>query len=635
MKPNDVVPVVASSNNESLELFLGRFRSVGGVAVDDGGTVFLNTLYAPQGGLNIYSIIVKASQSGDSSSNLVAQNIAKQLSTIHLAKLPDSRKMIGVRESDGALLLVDVDTLEVAFLRNLILSKLSVVSSKYYNLTSRSGRPVRPISLQSASYGDIAVRASNGGYDLFVTGANALGSVPFVVRLKTDGNLSKFLDIDILIGGEDGLPRRPDIPRIPSPIRRPPGIAINALGQVLTSLPSWAGGDIYSNHNLVLFPADFEPGLGQKPATPGNYYGVESYGMTSDGYYFYVIENDPASSHRALVIPPSFQSPVQIQKLPGVLSNRDEYANGDIAVDPTSAFAYLSHPSADFVSPPTLGDAYILRFRRSLPVQPIMGTERNEVLVGTSGNDVIIALGGNDLINGLAGNDNLIGGTGNDTFIIDAAADQVNEQANQGKDTVQSSTTWALGPNVENLKLTGLSPINGFGNSLNNTIIGNTAANTLKGGAGADLLTGMDGVDRFVMDTSTSADTITDFRSSNDYLLIKQAGIPIGNNDATINGAVVRGGAGGFTKGTELVIFTANIGGSITTTKASAKIGSANKGYAKADRRLFAVDNGTSSALFLFTSSGNDSLVSAAELRLLATLQGTNAMQVQDIKFLL
>jgi len=63
----------------------------------------------------------------------------------------------------------------------------------------------------------------------------------------------------------------------------------------------------------------------------------------------------------------------------------------------------------------------------------------------------------------------------------------VTEQANEGVDRVQSSVTYILGANVENLTLTGTATVNGTGNSLANTLAGNSAANVLTAGAGDDL----------------------------------------------------------------------------------------------------------------------------------------------------
>ncbi len=127
----------------------------------------------------------------------------------------------------------------------------------------------------------------------------------------------------------------------------------------------------------------------------------------------------------------------------------------------------------------------------------------NLVLVGTEAlngtgnslNNILIGSAAANLLDGKAGNDAMKGGAGNDTYIVDAAGDTIEEYAGEGSDTVQSTVTFTLGDNIENLTLTGSSAIGGHGNALSNILIGNSAANTLYGYAGKDTLSGGAGAD--------------------------------------------------------------------------------------------------------------------------------------------
>jgi Ca2+-binding RTX toxin-like protein len=103
--------------------------------------------------------------------------------------------------------------------------------------------------------------------------------------------------------------------------------------------------------------------------------------------------------------------------------------------------------------------------------------------------------GGANTIDGAAGADVLAGGAGNDIYIVDNAFDFAWEEANEGIDRVDSSVTWTLGDNFENLTLTGALAINGIGNELGNNIVGNAAGNVLGGGDGDDNLNGQAGND--------------------------------------------------------------------------------------------------------------------------------------------
>src|SRR5262249_42738192 len=103
---------------------------------------------------------------------------------------------------------------------------------------------------------------------------------------------------------------------------------------------------------------------------------------------------------------------------------------------------------------------------------------------------------GNGLDNIITSNNvvnTLIGGAGNDTYIVSNSSDVVSENGGEGTDLVQSSVTFTLAANVENLTLTGSSNIDGTGNTGDNTITGNSGVNTLSGSDGNDFLYGMGG----------------------------------------------------------------------------------------------------------------------------------------------
>jgi Ca2+-binding RTX toxin-like protein len=129
-------------------------------------------------------------------------------------------------------------------------------------------------------------------------------------------------------------------------------------------------------------------------------------------------------------------------------------------------------------------------------------------MYGLEGNDTLIGGYNTDVLDGGSGNDSMAGGKGNDGYSVDSANDIVTENLDEGTDTVNSSITYTLGANVENLTLTGTSAINGTGNSLNNVITGNSGANILNGGTGIDTLIGGDGNDTYIVDSTT--DTITE-----------------------------------------------------------------------------------------------------------------------------
>jgi hypothetical protein len=235
-------------------------------------------------------------------------------------------------------------------------------------------------------------------------------------------------------------------------------------------------------------------------------------------------------------------------------------------------------------------------------------------LTGNGLANVLTAGAGNNTLNGSSGTDTADYSTAASAVTLSLALAGAQATGGSGSDTLVS---------IEDLA----------GSAFNDKLTGSSAVNVLRGAAGADTLSGGAGADTFVISSLSGSDTITDFASTSDKLLVSQAGVRVGDGDALLEGARTLAGPGGFAASAELVVLSANITGSLSAGSAAAAIGSATGGYTAGARVLFMVDNGSSSALYLFTSAGADALVSSSELALLATLTGTPATGTADLLF--
>jgi Ca2+-binding RTX toxin-like protein len=146
----------------------------------------------------------------------------------------------------------------------------------------------------------------------------------------------------------------------------------------------------------------------------------------------------------------------------------------------------------------------------------IITASGRDALTGGNGDDVLEAGGGADKLTGGAGADRMAGGGGDDRYYAVEAGDTIIERKGGGVDTVETSISYVLGANVDNLILLERA-LNGTGNAIANTITGTSANNILDGKGGADVLIGGDGNDIYIVDNV--GDQVTEYASSGNDLV--------------------------------------------------------------------------------------------------------------------
>jgi Ca2+-binding RTX toxin-like protein len=105
--------------------------------------------------------------------------------------------------------------------------------------------------------------------------------------------------------------------------------------------------------------------------------------------------------------------------------------------------------------------------------------------------------------------------------------DTVIEEAGGGYDVVNSSITYGLTENVEELHLLGADHLDGSGNGLDNLIVGNAGNNRLTGGLGNDTLIGGAGDDTYIFATGDGEDTINNFDLAGHDRILFDAGVAL------------------------------------------------------------------------------------------------------------
>jgi Ca2+-binding RTX toxin-like protein len=230
---------------------------------------------------------------------------------------------------------------------------------------------------------------------------------------------------------------------------------------------------------------------------------------------------------------------------------------------------------------------------------------------GNALNNILNGNTGANVLDGGAGADTMFGDAGDDTYVVDNVGDTVTENASAGADTVQSSITYTLGANVENVTLTGTAAINGTGNSLANVLIGNSAANVLTGGTGNDT---------YVVG---AGDTVTEAASAGTDTVHSSVTWTLGNNveNLTLTGTAAINGSGNTLNNTLIGNSAANVlsGGTGNDTMSG---GAGNDTY---------VVNVTGDVVTELANEGTDTVQSAVTWTLGAnvenlTLTGTTAI---------
>jgi Ca2+-binding RTX toxin-like protein len=310
----------------------------------------------------------------------------------------------------------------------------------------------------------------------------------------------------------------------------------------------------------------------------------------------------------------------------------------------------------------------------------LTGTDDVNVIKGGAGDDFLYGLDGSDVLQGDDGDDFEEGDLGDDTFRQGSAAngadtinggspmndpgldDLIDYSARTNAVSLAFGSGGELGEgdsvvNVEDvLGGTGndtLGPISSLGGQIEggpgdddlsssfgkDTLLGQGGNDTLHASAATDTLTGGDGADSFVMDhapdlgTTIDREVIDDLTSGSEVITFDDSVMQIGDADGVLDGGLTRAASGGWTASNEVVVFTPNTTGDVTSaTTLQASAGAALAPVPTGKRIIFVIDDGASSAVWLFHSLDGASTILTGELSLVAYLPNT-VPTISDIAF--
>lgn len=158
---------------------------------------------------------------------------------------------------------------------------------------------------------------------------------------------------------------------------------------------------------------------------------------------------------------------------------------------------------------------------------------------GNEQDNKITGNGSANQLDGKGGVDTMVGGAGSDTYFVDNSADKVVERTREGTDLVNSSASYVLPENVENLTLIPGKNINGTGNDSANTIIGNGWDNRLDGRGGTDIMIGGAGNDTYIVDSK--ADRVQELAGHGTDLIVVPFSFSLTDDIANIENLTLSG----------------------------------------------------------------------------------------------